>query len=288
VNEAAGSASAAIEALRGAGASFDVHEVAPAALGDELRRAVAAGAERVVVAGGDGTIATAAAALAGSDVALAVLPGGTLNHFARDHGIPTDAAEAARVAVAGEVVGADVGFVNGKIFLNTSSVGAYVLFVRTRERLERGFGYRVASFLAGLRVLSQLRSYRVTLDVDGETRVYHTPIVFIGVGERELRVPALGSRVAGGRRGLHVMVVRSRTAGRLFALALAAAARGVAQVARSPLLDSFVVDRCRIDLPRRRGHVALDGELVDMEAPLEYEVRRDALRVVTGGDGAGD
>ncbi|MFL5578007.1 MAG: diacylglycerol/lipid kinase family protein [Gemmatimonadaceae bacterium] len=288
VNAAAGTATAALEALRSAGDVFDVREVDPRALGDELRRVVAGGAERVVVAGGDGTVGTAAAAVAGSDTALAVLPGGTLNHFARDHDIPTDAAEAARLAAVGAVVGVDVGYVNGELFLNTSSVGAYVLFVRTRERLERWLGYRAASFVAGLRILTNLRPYRVTLDVEGTTRVYRTPIVFIGVGERELRVPLVGARVGGGRRGLHVLVVRSRTAGRLFALALAAAARGVDDVARSPLLDSFVVDRCRIDLPRPRGRVALDGELVEMRAPLEYEVRRGALRVVTATAGPGE
>lgn len=283
VNAAAGSAVAAAEALRAAGGVFDVRELRPPALVDELRRAAAEGAERVVVAGGDGTVRTAAAVLAGTGVALAIIPGGTLNHFARDHGIPTDSAEAARVAADGEVIAVDVGHVNGEIFLNTSSVGVYVLFVRTRERLERLVGYRVASFVAGLRIMSHLRTYRVTLDAEGETRVYRTPIVFIGVGERELRVPFLGARVPGGRRGLHAMVVRSRSAGRLFALTLAAVARGVEQVARSPLLDAIIVERCRIDLPRRRGRVALDGELVVLHAPLEYEVRRGALKVVTGG-----
>ena len=176
----------------------------------------------------------------------------------------------------------DVGWLDDRLFLNTSSVGAYVLFVRTRERLERFLGYRLASLVAGVRVLGMLRGYRVSLDVDGETRVYRTPIVFIGVGERELKAPSFGERVAGGRRGLHVIVVRGRSAGRLFAIALATMARGIREVARTPMLDAFVVDRCRIDLPRARGSVALDGELVEMTAPLAYELRRDALRVVVG------
>jgi len=282
VNARAGSAEAAMKALREAGSAFAAEEVEPAALEPRLRAAVAARAERVLVAGGDGTVATAAAVLAGSATALAVLPGGTLNHFARDRGIPTDAAEALRVAVEGRVRTTDVGAVNGRLFLNTSSVGAYVLFVRTRERLERVLGYRLASLAAAVRVLALLRSYRVTIEVDGETHVYHTPIVFVGVGERELQVPALGARVAGGRRGLHVLVVRGRTAGSLFVMALAAASRGVTAAARTPMLDSFVVDALRIEMRRPSGNVALDGELDRMTSPLEYSVRRDALRVVTG------
>ena len=282
VNAGAGSAKAAAKALHEGGGAFAVEEVDAAALAGRLREAVARGAERVLVAGGDGTIATAATALAGSETALAVLPGGTLNHFARDQGIPTDAAEALRVAAEGGVATADVAAVNGRLFLNTSSVGAYVLFVRTRERVERVLGYRLASLVAALRVLVQLRSYRVTIEVEGKTRVYHTPIVFVGVGERELQVPALGARVRGGRRGLHVIVVRGRTAGRLFIVALAAASRGVTAVARTPMLDSFVVDALRIELRRPSSDVAVDGELERMTTPLEYSVRRDALRVVTG------
>lgn len=286
VNTGGGSAEAATEALRAAdtGGAFDVHEVTGDALAAEVKRAVAAGAGRVLVAGGDGSVATVASVLAGGAVELAVLPGGTLNHFARNLGIPTEASEAVAVARGGHVEPVDVGRVNGRLFLNTSSVGTYVLFVRTRERLERYLGYRLASLVAGLRVLGQLRSYRVTVDVEGKTRTYRTPIVFIGVGEREIKAPTLGERVIGGQRGLHVIVVRGRTAGRLFAIALAALARGVTEVARTPMLDAFVVDHCRIDLPRARGRVAVDGELVEMTAPLEYSLERDALRVVVGAE----
>jgi diacylglycerol kinase family enzyme len=283
VNAKAGTADAAVTALREAGAAFRVEEVDPAGLERAVHAEVESGAERVLVAGGDGTIATAASVLVGTPVALAVLPGGTLNHFARCHAIPTEAPEALRVAAEGAVTTADVAYVNGRLFLNTSSVGAYELFVRTRERFERHVGYRLASIAAAIRVLFELRGYRVTLEVDGKQHVYRTPIVFIGVGERELKVPSLGDRVADGRRGLHVLVVRGRTAGRLFVLALAAASRGVAAVSRTPLLDSFVVDSVTIDMPRPEGNVAVDGELERMRAPLEYTLRRDALRVVTPG-----
>ena len=283
VNAKAGTAQAAVAALREAGAAFRVAEVDPADVERAVRAEVERGAERVLVAGGDGTIATAASVLAGTPVALAVLPGGTLNHFARFHAIPTAAPDAIRVASEGAVTTADVAYVNDRIFLNTSSVGAYVLFVRTRERFERFLGYRLASIAAAVRVMFQLRGYSVTLEAGGQTHVYRTPIVFIGVGERELKVPALGERVENGRRGLHVLVVRGRTAGRLFVIALAAASRGVAALSRTPMLDSFVVDSVTIDMTRPRGNVAVDGELERLTAPLEYKLRRDALRIVTPG-----
>ena len=259
--------------------AFEVHAVEPDAIASTINEVVGQGADRVLVSGGDGTIATAATALLETPAELAILPGGTLNHFARDLGVSTDAEEALELAVEGETRGVDIGLVNGRVFLNTSSVGAYVRFVRIRERLERRFGYRAASAIAALRLLFQWTIYAVELEVDGEPRIYRTPLVFIGVGERELQVPTLGSRVKDGKRGLHVIVVRGRSRARLFAIALAAVARGVDAVARTPELDAYLVDRCRISV-RRPTRVALDGELESMQTTLEYELRRDALHVV--------
>ena len=278
INPLAGSADAARDALANAD-HFDVREVPPDKLGAAITSIVKEGTTRVLVSGGDGTIGTAAAALLETDAELAILPGGTLNHFSTDLGIPNAPAEALRLAANGSVRPADVGIVNGRLFLNTSSVGAYVHFVRTREYLERRFGYRIASAMAALRILFQLRLLAVEVEVDGQRRIYRTPVVFIGVGERELQLPTLGKRVAGGRRGLHVMVVSGRSAGRVLALALNAVARGVKTAARSPELDSFIVDHCTITV-RRSSSVAVDGEIVRLGTPLQYRLRRDAIRVV--------
>jgi diacylglycerol kinase family enzyme len=234
----------------------------------------------VLIAGGDGTIGTAASVLLAQSCELAILPGGTLNHFAGDLGIPSEPAGALALAASGGVVApVDVGVVNDHLFLNTSSVGAYVRFVRVREYLEKRFGYRIASFLAAIRILFQLRMIVVELEVDGQRKIYRTPLVFIGVGERELKMPTLGSRVENGRSGLHVMIVRGRGRARLLALGLAAVARGVKAVSHTPELDSFIVDECTISR-RRMGPVALDGELVTMGPTLRYALHRGALRVV--------
>jgi len=279
VNPHSGSGQAASDALRELG-TFDVEECEPDSLDDQIDQAVASGADRVVVAGGDGTIAKAASALVGKPTALGIVPGGTLNHFARDHGIPTDHREAAEAAADGEATTADVAYVNDRLFLNTSSVGAYVVFVRTRERLERYLGYRLATIVAALRLLGRVRPFTVVLDFEGKTRRYRSALVFVGVGERELQLPAMGARAEDGRRGLHVLVVRGGTWARLVAAGLVAAVRGNAAIARGSLADTFVVDRCSIELRRPLGRVAVDGELVEMKSPLEYRIERDALRLV--------
>lgn len=277
VNAAAGSAANVDEALRKAGC-FDVRACAAENVTQSVREAVEAGARRVTVVGGDGTISAAAAALVGTDVELVVIPAGTFNHFARDHGIPTELDDACRVAHSTRVICVDVGRVNGRVFLNTSSVGLYANYVRFRELHEPRVGYWLASMYAVARAFARVRPFRLRFESGLTRRPYITPLVFIGLGERELKLPKLGGRVENGRRGLHVMIVNGPRRARLVALSFAAAARGVRAVSRTPHLDSFIVDRCAIE--QRHSTVALDGEVVTLRSPLGYELLRGALRVV--------
>lgn len=279
VNPAAGNAAEARAALAAAG-GIEIRETHPADLSKAIAAAVREGASRIIVSGGDGTIATAAGVIAGTDVTLGILPAGTLNHLAKDLGIPRDLGEAARVAVSGEVIAIDVGRAGERVFVNTSSLGAYVLFVRTRERLEPRLGYWLASLIASIRIMFRLGWFWVELEVEGVRRRYRTPLVFVGIGERELKLPRLGGRVEGGKRGLQIIVVESRSAARLLALAFAAVARGLESVSRGPALDALLVERCRIELPFATARIAVDGEIIEVRGPLEYSLWRDALRVV--------
>ena len=283
LNAACGNAEKAREALATAG--FELEEVQPADMQACLTKAVEGKARRILVAGGDGTIATAAALVAQTDIELAILPGGTLNHFARDHNIPTDLGKAALVAGEGEVIGADLGYVNDCVFLNTSSIGAYVTFVRDREKLEKYFGYTIASVVAFIQTLKDLRTFTVTVEVDGKKKSFRSSMVFIGVGERELKAPTLGSRVKNGKRGLHLMIVRGRKRARLFAVALAGMAKGTREAGRLPEFDDIIVDSCRIELNRPWTTVGLDGELKRMKTPLDYRIARDTLRLVVAPPG---
>ena len=278
LNSECGNAEKAREALATAG--FDLEAVRAQEIERTLKKSIDQGTKRILVAGGDGTIATAAALVSKSDIELAILPGGTLNHFARDHHIPTDLGKAALVASSGVVVGADIGYVNDCVFLNTSSIGAYVSFVRDREQYEKRVGYTIASAIAFVRTLTELRAFTVTLEVEGTRKTYRSSLVFIGVGERELQLPKLGSRVENGRRGLHVMIVRGRKRARLFAVALAGIAKGTKQAEKLPEFDEFIVDSCRIDLVRPSATIGLDGELKRLQTPLDYRIDRDALRLV--------
>ena len=271
------------DAARKSGLPIDARELPAEQVGNELEQLAKNGVRRVAVSGGDGTIALAAGLASKLSIELAVIPGGTLNHLAKDLGIPDSLDEALRLAIEGEARPVDAGSVNGRLFLNTSSVGTYVTFVRVRERLERYLGYRLASLVAGIRLLIRPRVFTVDVEIEGNKRSYATPLVFVGVGERELKLPTLGGRAEGGRRGLHLMVVTGRSPARLAALAFAATARGTKSAARTPALDAFIVNQFTIRMARPRGRVATDGELVMMFAPLEYRWLPDAVMVVAPG-----
>jgi hypothetical protein len=120
----------------------------------------------------------------------------------------------------------------------------------------------------------------VTLEVDGEERVYHARLVFVAVGERILVPPRFG-RPAGKPGGaLHVVVPRGRRQARRFARTFARTDRELSVSAKPLGFDTALVDRLRLDLPMPAVKVATDGEIRRHRTPLEYRLEREVLKVV--------
>jgi len=281
LNAASGSAARAQAALR-SDSRFDVRQLSPADIGDAVRAEARIGTPRLLVCGGDGTLCTALAAAAGTALEIAILPGGTLNHFAHDLGLPCDdPAAALDIAVNWTARPVDLGYVNGHAILNTSAVGVYVDFVRYRERLEQRLSYRVASVAAAISVWNRPRALAVELETaDGGQRHVHTPLLFVGMHERVLEGAALGKRRRDGARALHVLLVRDHTRLRLHALVIRAIVSGL----RGLLAEHEVairLTRClTVTTSTPKAEVAIDGELLQLESPLRYEFVQDAVRVV--------
>ncbi len=286
VNAKAGSASSARDAL-GRDGRFEPREAAPDEIPKLIRaeaaRRVGGGRQRVLVCGGDGTIAAAIGAAAGTALELGVLAAGTLNHFARDYGLPLDPAEALDVAATAPSEPIDVGVVNGRVMVNTASVGAYVDFVRHRESRERYLGYHLASLVAAVSVCFRPRWVEVGLRTsDGNRQSFRTPLLFVGVGEREFGRGGLGKRrpPSDGPRALHVIVVDERRRPRIAALVFGALLRGSDDFLRLEAIDSHLVTEADVALRHRTATIAVDGELVEMETPLHFELKTDAVRLV--------
>ena len=246
---------------------------------DRAERALREGCELLVAGGGDGTINTVASALVsdGANIPLGVLPLGTLNHFAKDLGIPLELEQAARVVLDGVVCRVDVGEVNGRLFLNNSSLGVYPAVVRLRERYRAsGLGKWIAAFWAGLAVLRRSPFMAVKLIVEEQNVVRRTPFVFVGNNEYKMEGLHAGSRDSLVRRRLAVYVLNAERRVGLARLALQVLIKGIGQVKE---LDLITAPEATIETLRRRLQVALDGEVIVLQSPLNYKIKPAALRV---------
>lgn len=279
INPTAGSAPALLEQLR-QDQRLMIHEVKPADLAQALKAEIAAGTPRVLICGGDGTLALAAASLVGTQTAMVVVAGGTLNHFAHNWGLPIEVDAAVELAFTSpQVTAVDVAYVNQDLFLNTSSVGAYVHFVRIRELYETKMSYRLASLRAGFKSLLRLRSSR--LYVNGVK--IRSPLIFVGVRERDLSLSGLGAAHLQSQNMLHVLILKTTTYGSIAKLIFNVMFRGLEPVTKSDKVDSRLVDKILVSNNRTKQsmYVALDGELTLQTTPLEYRYVANALRVVT-------
>ncbi len=250
-------------------------------LAGAIEAALARGPDVVVAGGGDGTVSAVAAALASTSVALGVLPLGTLNHFARDLGVPPDVESAARAIVEGPRRTIDVGEVNGRAFINNSSLGLYPDIVRDRERQQQrlGRGKWLALVWASLATLRRFPFLGVRLVVDGRERRFRTPFVFIGNNSYRMEGFAIGGRdrLDAGTLSLYVAQRAGRL--RLLQLALRALAGRLRQARDFEAIEAVEIV---VESRRRRLHVALDGEVTVMTPPLAYRIRPGALTVVQG------
>ncbi len=273
------------EMFREAGAEADVRFLSGEEIAAAARQALERGAEVVVAGGGDGTIRTVASVLVGGSVPMGVLPVGTLNHFARDLGIPTGLGEAARVAATGRPRSLDVGEVNGEVFVNNSILGFYPPVVRVRDwqrqRLERGKW--VATVAAAFKVLPRLPSLHVRLKSDGLEIDHKTRFVFIGNNEYEFNAFTYGARSRFDSGSLYVYVDKSRSRLGLLAVALLGLVR---DVKRTDRFDRWQLPELTIETHRKALPVYLDGEVIVMRPPLHYRTHPLALRVLLPSSGA--
>ena len=157
-----------LDALQRRGVSAEAHPTA--APGDATRisqEALAAGAQTIVVHGGDGTVNEAMQPLVGSPVPLAVWPGGTANVLARELGLPQDPEPVADMIAAGRARRVSVGRAGARYFLLMAGVGLDAALVRAvRPGLKRVTG-QGAYWVAGLQQLIDWRPRRFLVEVDG-------------------------------------------------------------------------------------------------------------------------
>lgn len=228
----------------------------------------------VVVGGGDGTVNAVASKLIGTGTALGVLPLGSLNHFSKDVGIPQDLEEAVRTVFTGRVASVDVGEVNGRIFLNNSSLGIYPEAVRMREEEQRQGAPKWAAFVRAW-VSALRRDAQLEIEPeDGEATV--TPLLFVGNNRYEIVGREIGSRAVLDAGQLWVCTAPRASRIEFVRMGLRALFGRITYRelnARDAKEFTARTGKTRID-------VATDGEVNTMTSPLLFCCRPRALYVI--------
>ncbi|MEV4503971.1 bifunctional phosphatase PAP2/diacylglycerol kinase family protein [Streptomyces klenkii] len=248
-------------------------------LGKTLEAAALRARERggaLGVSGGDGTVSAAAAVAHRHGLPLAVLPGGTYNHFAYDLGIET-LGDACGAVEAGEAVAVDMVQVRDGDgtglgwFLNTFSIGAYPDLVRVRERWAPRTGAWPAGVLAAVHVLRTARPVR--LRVDGKRRrlwmLFAGNCTYRGLGLAPVRRHDLADGV---------LDVRTVSGGPLARTRLLAAALA-GDLKHSPVLRTARVRNLRISGIAEGTHLACDGEVAPAPEVVTLKKANEALVV---------
>jgi undecaprenyl-diphosphatase len=242
----------------------------PSRLPDELERLARSGVRALGVAGGDGSINTAAGVALQHRLPLIVLPAGTLNHLARDLGVES-IDDAVTAVTSGSAIEIDVGRIAGRPFLNTASFGSYVEIVDAREQLQERIGKWPALAVAVARVLRH--GEPVVVDIDG--RRHRLWAVFVGncAYEPKGMAPTWRERLDDG-----LLDVRVADAGHPFSRTRLVLAALTGRLHRSPMFRTWHTTNMAIRSANGHLRLARDGETFD--GTDRFDVTKSGERLV--------
>jgi diacylglycerol kinase family enzyme len=273
--------SAAIEeTLTAAGHTVETRIVAGDEVVEALNQAARARSVDVVLAGGgDGTISAAAAAMKDKKKALAILPAGTMNLFARSLGVPQTLDVALRSFADGEIRPVDVASANGRVFVHQFSIGMHAKMVRLRDRMEfrSRLGKIGASIRAGYTTMLNPPTMTISLTI-GEAEIV-TRTIGIGVTNNLLGEGHLpyADHPDGGVLGVYITVARQRGELLNFMLNVARGRwRGNQQV------EIHQAERVVLKIRSAKAgfKCVIDGELSELERETVLEIHPKSLRVL--------
>lgn len=233
----------------------------------------------LLVGGGDGTVSAAAAAAMNSDKMLGVLPGGTMNLFARSLGLPLDVKEAAAIFAKGFARKVDVATANGRPYVHQFSVGMHPQLVRLRENaaFQTRFGKLRASTVAAIRTLFDPPQLEGSIGLDGKDVPLRTPSLGVSnnlFGEGHLPYT---DQPDGGTLGIYIARTRERRD--LFRFA---ADMLLGRWQSAPEIDVRQATRARLEIVPGKDALecTIDGELTELEPITDFEIHAGALTVL--------
>ena len=274
VNPASGSGTGArvIDEVRDALPRTEIVELSESDDVEDALRSAAVRAEVLAVAGGDGTVSCATAVAVESGLPLAVFPGGTFNHFAKDIGCDTVQATVEAIR-SGSVACVDLVCLNEKkMVLNTASIGAYPAFVQTRERYEHRIGKPLAGLYAMWHTLRTGEPVRIRYD----NKTLQTSLFFLG---NSAYLPSGFAPSRRTRMDDGLMDVRILETGRRFSRLRILGALALGRLERSPLYHEMRVPEFAFTATDGPTVLAHDGEVGEEVTEASFSVRYRALPV---------
>jgi undecaprenyl-diphosphatase len=274
VNPASGNGTGArvVEAVREALPRAEIVELGD---GDDVETALRAAAEKaevLAVAGGDGTVSSAAAIAVAAGVPLAVFPGGTFNHFAKDIGCDT-VAKTVDAIRRGSVACVDLVCMNEKqMVINTASIGAYPSFVQTREKYEHRIGKPLAGIYAMFHTLRHDQPVRIRYD----NKSLQTSLFFLG---NSTYLPSGFAPSRRTRMDDGLLDVRILETGRRLSRTRILVALALGRLERSPLYHEMRVPEFHLTAVDGPTVLAHDGEIGTECEDASFTVRYRALPV---------
>jgi diacylglycerol kinase family enzyme len=236
----------------------------------------------VVAVGGDGTINCAAQAALAQDCPLGVVAQGTFNLFARQLGLPLEAADAARFLLRAKPEPVQVGMVNQRVFLVNASVGLYPKLLADREAVKQKLGRRRwIAMLSGLVTLFEWRlQLALDADVDGKVVRLRTPSLFVCNNRLQLERLGIEEEVLAqlGEGRMAAILAKSLGLGTKLRLIVRAV---LGKLGDSRELHTFTLRSMNVTTRNaRKLKVATDGEVQWMQLPLRFTVAPRPLQVM--------
>ena len=256
--------------------SCRLHSCDPSSIGTEISKAVKSSADIICAAGGDGTVSLVVNYLIDNQLPLGIVPLGTLNHLAKDLGIPLDLDKSVDVVCSGRTAEIDVGEVNGNHFINNVSIGVYPKIVQLRDRLQSYIGKWPAMVLASVVVLAKIALFHVQVEWDDHVIRRIVPVLFIGNNAYETSWPDTGSRKSLNKGILWLLVIRSKGGwAKLRAIILSLAGKSD----EGQEIEIFETAGLTIRAFRRTMTIGIDGETLKIRSPLNFRCHPAALKV---------
>lgn len=236
--------------------------------------------DRLLVAGGDGSVNLAASICIERNAVLGVLPSGTANDFSRNLGLPDDPAAICRIALGDQTVRVDAAWINDQLYLNVAHIGLGTAPVQAASSQEKKLLGRF-SYLATLARTLRLRR-SIAARIEGGEQAAEGRWLTIAIacgayfgGGHTIR----GARIDDGQ--LDIVAVRQRSWRRLLLSYLSTRLLG-----HTPKGDDTLVHlrapQCRIQL-RHPHTLTADGEHLGRVTDVSVVIRHAALEVASQG-----